>query len=109
MTTLLFEASWRVYPAALLMAAGIVVLIYSVRRGFTDGRRITRDPARAFAIMRAFRVGIVGLCVAGIGAGWCWHVPALIGLSLIIVGEEVLESSVFIAALRDEMYRRRNA
>ena len=106
--TALFEAAWRVYPAAVLMVAGVVVLIWSVRRGLTDGRRIARDPGRAFAIVRAFRIGIVGLCVAGIGAGWCWHVPSLIGLSLIIVGEEILESSVFIGALRDELRRRRH-
>jgi hypothetical protein len=50
--------------------------------------------------LRGFRVAIGGLALAGIGAAWCWQIGWLLGLSLIIGGEELLESTVVITALR---------
>ena len=96
----LVALAWRAYPAAALMAMGVTIMVWSVGRGLTAARRAGRDPARALALLCGFRGGIVGLALAGIGAAWCWHVGWLLALSLIIGGEELLESSVVIAALR---------
>lgn len=96
----IIDLSWRAYPAAALMAVGFVVTACSVHRAVANARRERRDPMRALVMLRGFRVAILGLSVAGIAAAWCWHVSWLLGLSLIIGGEETLESSTIIAALR---------
>ena len=96
----LVELSWRAYPAAVLMAAGVVVAVRSVRRGLRRAQRAGRDPMRALALLQGFRAGIVGLSLVGIGAAWCWQLGWLLGLPLIIGGEELLESTVVIAALK---------
>ena len=92
--------TWRAYPAAALMAAGLMLTAYSVYRGVGNVRRERRDPMRALVLFRGFRLAIIGLSLAGIAAAWWWHVGWLLGLSLIIGGEETLESSTIIAALR---------
>ena len=50
--------------------------------------------------MRGFRIGIVSLAVAAIGAAWWWQSGALFGLAVVIGGEELLESTVVIKALQ---------
>jgi hypothetical protein len=97
--TELMEASWRAYPAALLSAAGVAMVLRGARH-VTAARRAA-DPHRALSIARAFRLVIVGSACIGIGAGWAWGVGWLVGLSLIIGGEELLETSVVIQALKD--------
>lgn len=96
----LVTLSWRVYPAWVLIAIGLSISVWGVGRGIAAAHNEPRDPGRALAILRGFRVGVVGLAMAGIGAAWCWHLGWLLGLSLIIGGEELLESTVVIAALR---------
>ena len=78
----LINLSWRVYPAALLMAAGFILSI----RG-------------ALRFRRGFRRAIVGLAIAGIAAAWLWQIDWILVLSLVIGGEELLESTLHIQAL----------
>jgi len=52
------------------------------------------------AHMTAFRLSVVGLAVAGLGASWAWQQLWLLALSLAIGGEELLESSICVYALR---------
>jgi hypothetical protein len=94
----IIELSWRAYPAALLIVLGVAG---AVRSAVTHARRagLLRDPARALAIMRGFRIAIVSLAVAAIGVAWCWQLGWLFVLALVIGGEELLESTVVIAAL----------
>jgi len=92
--------AWRAYPALVLVAVGLGVTVWGVRRGVVGARRAPRDPWHALALLRGFRVGIVGLALAGLAAAWCWQLGWLAGLSLIIGGEELLESTVIITALR---------
>ena len=98
MMTELAELSWRMYPAVLLMAVGLTVAAWSVYRAVTLALR-SRDPWRALAIMHGFRIGVVSLAVAAIGAAWWWQSGSLFGLALVIGGEELLESTVVIKAL----------
>ena len=95
----LVHLSWRAYPAALLIAAGLAAAVWSARRGVARARRL-RDPGRALAVMQGFRRAIVGLAVAAVGAAWWWHIGWLFGLALVIGGQELLESTVVIAALK---------
>ena len=96
----LVALSWRAYPSWVFIVVGLTITIWSVRHGIAAARREARDPRRALALLRGFRGGIVGLALAGLGAAWCWQLGWLLGLSLIIGGEELLESTVVIAALR---------
>jgi hypothetical protein len=102
----LFELSWRAYPATVFMLAGVGLIRCSVRGLVRRLAVAPRDPERAFALMCAFRVAMSGACLAAIGAGWCWQLPALVGLSLVILFEETLEASTVIAALAHDLRRR---
>ena len=64
------------------------------------------DPGHALTFVQGFRIMIMGLCVAGLGAGWLWDSKWLLGLSLIIGAEELLESSVIIKALKESPARK---
>jgi hypothetical protein len=94
------------HVAALMIPAGLVLLVVGFRRGAAGMRRHRRDPPRALALLRGFRISVVGLCLAGVGAGLLWDVGWLVGLSLIIGGEELLESTVVITAMTHGLHAR---
>jgi hypothetical protein len=50
--------------------------------------------------MRGFRLAVVGLCLTGIGIAWAGQVFWLFVASVGILGEELLETSVIIEALK---------
>ena len=90
----LIDLSWRVYPAIAIMAFGVAVVVFGVRRSFLG------DSAKLLTWLGGFRLAVIGFAVAGIGAAWAWHQLWLLVLSLVIVGEEVLESSIAIFVLK---------
>lgn len=93
------EITWRAYPAALLMGAGAWLALRGLCRGLAhDPRR--RATRRLLEGLSGFRLCVVGLAVTGVGAAWMWQIGWLFALALIIGGEELLESTVLIAALR---------
>jgi hypothetical protein len=92
--------AWRAYPAVALLVVGLGVAVWGLHGGVAGARRAARDPGRALALLRGFRVGVIGLALAGLGAAWWWQLGWLAALSLIIGGEELLESTVIITALR---------
>jgi len=95
----LIVLSWRAYPAGMLIAAGLMGAVWSARRGVLRARQ-QRDPGRALAIMQGFRRSVVCLAAAAIGAAWWWQIGWLFVLALVIGGEELLESTVVITALK---------
>lgn len=96
----LLLAPWRTMPALLLAAAGLVVFVRGVR-AMGAARTQARDPERALLVARAFRVWIMGLCVVVLGVAWLAGLGWLAVIALIVLGEEMLETSVMVAALRD--------
>ena len=56
--------------------------------------------------MRAFRLALVILAVVSVSLAWMWQSATLLGLALVITAEELLESSVVIAALAGKGLRR---
>lgn len=96
----LIELDWRVYPASVLMAAGVAVLLWGVRLGSSGRRLPTGDPAKILAAVQGFRVAVIGIALAGVGAAWAWHVMWLFVLSLVFGGEELLESTTHISILK---------
>lgn len=95
----LIELSWRLYPAAVIIAVGIAVATLGLRREIEGVRRPLRDPSKVLTFVRGFRLAIIGLAFAGVGAAWLWQLDWLLVLSLVIGGEETLESTVVIFAL----------
>jgi hypothetical protein len=86
--------------ALAVMLVGLGTAVWGIEHGVAAARRHRRDPLRALVLLRSFRTVIVGLSVAGVAAAWCWQLNWLLGLSLIIGGEELLESTVVISALK---------
>jgi hypothetical protein len=93
----LVELSWRAYPAVALLVAGLGLMARGVR-DMTSG---LRRPYRPATYMAGFRAGVVGLAVAGIAGAWVWQQLWLLVLALAIGGEELLESSIALYALRE--------
>jgi hypothetical protein len=91
---------WRAAPAALLALGGVLLVTRGVR-AFVAARAATRDPERALAVARSFRIGIAGLCCLVFAIAWIASLGWLAILALIVLGEEMLETSVMVAALED--------
>lgn len=90
------ESPWRVFPASALMLLGAGVTIWGLR-SMPWGLRRPFDVTRW---VQGFRRAVVGLALFGVAGAWLWHQPWLLTLALVIGGEEVLETSVILSALR---------
>ncbi len=91
-----FELSWRAYPAGVLLVVGGVLVVLGLRRMWQP----FRGPIDAMAWMTGFRLGVVGLALVGIALAWLWQQVWLLAIALGVGGEELLESSAYVAALR---------
>lgn len=96
----LFDSSWRFWPAAVLMLAGAVVCWRGFMAEVRAYRLPAREPGKALRMMEAFRIGVIGFTVLGLGAAWAFQIGWLAILSLIIFGEEMLESTICVYGLR---------
>ena len=97
----LIELSWRVYPASALMALGIGLALWGLLMELNGLRgALQGDSGKLLQWIEGFRLSIIGLALAGLGAAWALQLTWLLVLTLAIGGEETLESSVVIFALR---------
>ena len=96
----LVDLSWRQFPSAFLIVAGVATVWLGSRRALGGLRRPAGDGSHMETFVMGFRVAVVGLVVAGLGASWWWHQTWLFVLSLVFGGEEILESTVQWAILR---------
>ena len=81
--------------------AGYCVGVVGLRmelKGLRDALR--GDSGMLLTWIQGFRLSIIGLSLAGLGAAWAWQLTWLLVLTLAIGGEETLESSIVIFALR---------
>ena len=81
------------------IGVGIALLVWSVWTNLDDIRRPLSDPTKALGLVRWLRTTILGLGAVAIGLGWLWDSWPLIGLALIIAGEETLETTSVIRAM----------
>jgi hypothetical protein len=95
----LIDTSWQIYAASALILAGSPLLLAGLIIELDGIRRPLRDPAKVLTWVRGFRLSMIGLALAGAGAGWLLDQTWLIVLSLAIGGEETLESSIMHFAL----------
>ena len=96
----LVDLSLRAYPAAALGAVGAVVFARGLALLIDGLRRSVWDPDKSLAMASGFRIAVIGLAIAGLAASWQWQLLWLLLLALAIGGEETLESSIVIFALR---------
>jgi hypothetical protein len=85
--------------ALLAIGAGIALLLWSVWSNVEDLRRPLSDSTKALGLVRWLRTTILGLAAVAIPIGSLWDVWPLIGLALIIAGEETLETTSVIRAM----------
>jgi hypothetical protein len=88
------------------MSAGVAVVAWAVALAFTRLPPGAVAPRRPLNMVRSLRAVLVGVSMVGLGAGLYWRNGWLVGLSLIIGLEELLETTVVVLALRDETARR---
>jgi hypothetical protein len=86
--------SCQTVAAAMLLATGAPLLLVGLWREWDGLRRTVSDPGKVLTWVRGFRLSMIGLALAGSGAGWLFDQTWLIVLSLAIGGEETLESSI---------------
>ncbi len=96
----LVELSWRAYPAAAIMAAGGLAFAFGARELTRAFRLSVWDRERPIVHVAGFRRAVVGLAVAGVGAAWLSQQLWVLLLALAVGGEELLETSIILFALR---------
>ena len=97
----LIELPWRVYPISALIALGIGLALWGLLMALNGLRgTLHGDPGMLLPWIQGFRLSIIGLALTGLGVAWGWHLTWLLVLTLAIGGEETLESSIVIFALR---------
>ena len=97
----LTDLAWRVYPISALLALVIGLAIWGLLMVVKGLRGALRgDSGKILLWIQGFRLLIIGLALTGAGLAWAWHLTWLLVLTLAIGGEETLESSIVIFALR---------
>lgn len=89
----------------LVIGIGGALVVHGASRWVRGGRG-RGDSRRVLSMIQGFRLAIVGLALAGVAIGLMTDRTWVVILSLAIAGEEVLETSIMIAALRAERRRR---
>ena len=96
----LTDLSWRVYPGSALMALGAAILLSGIRLEVEGIRLPSGDSMKMITVIRGFRIAVIGVALAGLGAAWTWNIMWMFVLALVFGGEELLESSVHLFILK---------
>ena len=97
----IIELAWRVYPASVVMAAGMLLAAHGLRTEVAAWREHNAfDPMRALLFVQGFRLTVIGITLTGVGAAWLWQIEWLFWLSVIVMGEETFETTLIIGGLR---------
>jgi hypothetical protein len=97
----IFEPAWRVYPASLLIAAGALVLAATIHRSRQYVAASATDAQKPIALASSLRLLILALSLAGLGIRWIGQWVWVVVFSAIFLGEEMLETSIVVSALKD--------
>ena len=98
----------QVLPYLPIVAGGY--LFWIGLSAWIRGSRQNGEPGgRLLGMMRGFRVGIIGLALAGIGIWLLTGQTWVLVVSLAVGGEELLESSFIISTIRSDPRLKENA
>jgi hypothetical protein len=87
----LFEASWRLAPSIALIVVGALLAVRGTAR---ELRAYRACPGDALAMIRGFRIAIIGTSLVTLGFAWEFQLPWLAILAALILGEEMFEASL---------------
>ncbi len=83
----LIELPWRGYPISALIALGIGLALWGLLMVVNGLRGALRgDSGKLLPWIQGFRLTIIGLALAGLGAAWAWQLTWLLVLTLAIGG-----------------------
>jgi cytochrome c biogenesis protein CcdA len=102
---LVVDAPWRAYPAAALALLGLALVARGLWFGVAGSPGLLRQARDAFAWIRCFQVAVGGLSLVGLAAAWYWREPWLLVLALGVLGEELLETSRILTAIKQRPNR----
>jgi hypothetical protein len=94
------DLSWRAYPPGAIAAFGLLASARGLALLVQGWRRSVWDRDKNLVWMTGFRLTIVGLAVVALAAAWQWQQLWVLLIALAIAGEETLETSMVIFALR---------
>ncbi len=97
---IVIEAPWRAYPAAALALLGLALVGRGLWFGSGGSPGLLRQGRDAYAWIRGFQWAVGGLALVAAAAAWMWGQPWLLVLALGILGEELLETSRILTALK---------
>jgi len=66
----LTELSWKVYPSFFMMAIGLTVLIMGAAIDHRGLYSPMSDPTKMYRFVIRFRIAVIGITMAGVGAAW---------------------------------------
>ena len=89
-----------------MIGLGTAVVFWAARLQWRGPIPDAVAPAKPLDMVRSLRAVLVGAALVGLGFGLLYDNRWVIGISLIIGLEELLETSVVVMALRDEKARR---
>ena len=96
----LVDLPWRHVPAAALALCGLAMVTQGLWFGSAGNPGLLRQGRDAFAWIRCFQIAVVGLVLIAVAAAWVWRHPWLLVLALGVLGEEMLETSRILTAIK---------
>lgn len=104
------QVNWWTVLAGVLFFVGARQTLRGVGIWVSNARRTEPDMDRALTMIQAFQAAIVGLALVGFGLWIVTGATWILILALAVAGEEMLETSRIITALRaDQRARGANA
>ena len=88
--------SFELIGGTALIGIGAALAIGGTWRGVAGSTTRQRDLSRTLSLIHGLRVAILGLCVAGAGAGLVWSIDGLVTLCAIIALQELRETTFLI-------------
>jgi hypothetical protein len=96
-----FEWPWRFYPAVAIAVFGALLAVRGLRRHAIARRFAESTMAKPIGHVSGFRLILLGVPLMMASAGWALQQEWLFWIGVIVAGEETLETSMLLAALRE--------
>jgi hypothetical protein len=96
-----FEWPWRFYPATAIAVVGLWLTVRGLRRQALARRYSETTMTKPIGLMSGFRLILLGVPLVLVSAGWVLQQEWLFWIGVVVAGEETLETSMLLAALRE--------